>query len=366
MAVRVKVREGGLGHIWAAMPWAEQAASVAGNNKVSMRDELRAKAACTAERTADSTLAGDETIEVLAASTSTSTVMGDRDWARLSWVSTSLRVDPQVPSSWETAAMNDPALPFALTTRMHDNGTRESCAKALRRAQTNPVSLMRASGLLPLRVRVNAIHFGTRGAEDDATLVAVEDEVEDGKTKLVAVEDAEEDEEGDGMRVAAEDEEEKGDGLLVAVEEADGDEDGECKLVAVEEGDDDEGNDGRLVAVEDAVEEEEGDGLLVEEGEADGDGDGESKLVAVEEGENDEDGDGVLESVVDEDDDEEGEAVGVLEAEEEVDEDIDVVGVPVDVEDELDDDDEVGVLVAVAVRDGDGLADGAKNALSGM
>ncbi len=109
MAVRVNIRDGGLGHIWAEMPWAEQAASVAGNNKVSMRDELRAKAACTAERTADSKLAGDETIEVLAASTSTSTVMGDRDWARLSWVSTSLRVDPQVPSSWETAAMKVPA-----------------------------------------------------------------------------------------------------------------------------------------------------------------------------------------------------------------------------------------------------------------
>jgi hypothetical protein len=56
----------------------------------------------------------------------------------------------------------------------------------------------------------------------------------------------------------------------------------------------------------------------------------------------------------------------VDEGDEEADEDEDVVGMLVVVEDELEDKEAVGVLVAVAVLDGDGLADGAKNALSGM
>ena len=46
---RDNARDGGFGHTWAAIPWAEQAARITTENKESMNVELRLNAASTAE-----------------------------------------------------------------------------------------------------------------------------------------------------------------------------------------------------------------------------------------------------------------------------------------------------------------------------
>ncbi len=77
--------EGGFGHRADDIPWAEHAARVAGENNESIKEGFCAKAASISVRRASSAFVEDpdrDDREDREASTWTSSVMGDWDWAR--------------------------------------------------------------------------------------------------------------------------------------------------------------------------------------------------------------------------------------------------------------------------------------------